>query len=40
MISKGIWNHLGDDWDSVLAGVHAEIHTTCAAYGLLGWHAS
>ena len=37
LIAKGTWSHLGtDNVDAILAGVHSEMHHSCAAYGFLG----
>ena len=38
LISKNVWPHLGNDWTEILAGVHYEMHTTCASYGYLSQH--
>ena len=35
LICKNVWEHLGEDWDTILAGIHLEMHQTCAAYGFL-----
>lgn len=35
LIAKGVWAHLGDEWDSLLSGIHSEMHHTCAAHGYL-----
>ena len=37
MITKGIWGDVtNDDWDSVLAAIHFEMHQACAKQGSLG----
>lgn len=37
MIRKGVWAHLGTDHDEILSQIHAEMHRSCASFGLLGW---
>jgi len=35
LIMKGVWEHVGNDWNSVLAAVHMEMHRSCANDGFL-----
>ena len=36
LVTKGVWDNLAaDDWDSILAGVHLEMHKVCADAGFL-----
>lgn len=35
LISKGVWTDLGDDMDTILSGIHSEMHRTCGSLGFL-----
>ena len=35
LILEGVWGDHGGNWDSILAGIHLEMHQWCAAHGSL-----
>ena len=37
LIRKGVWENVDNDWDTVLAAVHSEMHKSCASWGFLVW---